>query len=208
MKRITTLTGPSCAGKSTLENMLAERGCLKGVSTTTRSPRPGEKEGVDYYFVSKSEFKRLAAQGAFIEAVPFGDHMYGMSVMEVNRLFAQGDHIVIVCEPIGAAQIRLWVSGQEGIKLTQAFVDNPNSVIAERFLDRVTKEMAEVASKGSSADAYAKVSKTYADRLNIIMTVESHWREKATEYDMYLSRFDAQNCNAAADLLAIGATHA
>src|SRR3569623_2214195 len=105
MKKQTTLTGPSCAGKSTLEKMMAERGCMKAVSTTTRSPRAGEVDGVDYYFVSKEKFLTMATLDMFIEMVKFGEHHYGVTVAEMGRLWMDGEKVVLLSEPVGAEKI-------------------------------------------------------------------------------------------------------
>src|SRR3569832_2784359 len=136
MKKLTTLTGPSCAGKSTLEKMMAERGCMKAVSTTTRSPRAGEVDGVDYYFVSKEKFLTMATLDMFIEMVKFGEHHYGVTVAELERLWMDGEHVVLVCEPVGAEQIQKWAKKRPDVQLTSDFIDNPTSVIADRFLRR------------------------------------------------------------------------
>jgi len=198
LKILTTLTGPSCAGKSTLEAMLVERGCLKAVSTTTRTPRAGEKEGVDYYFVDKSEFKRLQVQGAFIESVQFGEHYYGVSVMELKRLWAKGDHVILVCEPIGAKQIRAWAANRPDVYLRQVFVDNPTSVIRDRFLRRFYEDMRDAAALGTRG-ATAKVLDSYSKRLTIMQTTEKGWIAEAygtpigTLYDIIIERFDESN---------------
>lgn len=202
MKMLTTITGPSCAGKSTLEAMMAERGCLRAISTTTRPPRAGEVDGVNYYYVDKSQFKRLMTQGAFIENVEFGGHFYGITSTEVKRLFdSGGSHIVIVCEPVGAAQIRHWCSRQDGIKLRQVFIDNPDSVIAERFTERLMKELMNASAEKSSAEAYEKVKQSYAKRLGVMLTEEVKWRKNLQDYDFCVSHFDASNAQAVVDVL-------
>ena len=216
MKRITTLTGPSCAGKSTLEGLMVEEGCLKAVSTTTRAPRAGEKEGVDYYFIDNSKFKRLQAQGAFIESVQFGEHWYGVTGHEVERLFALGDHVVLVCEPVGAKQIALYCKHWRDIILTSVFVDNPDVVIGERFLTRFYNDLREVVDLGVGQAGHRRVLASYAKRMAMIAGVERSWvaeayghahpsyRESdnsAFHYDILVESFGEENRDAVVRML-------
>lgn len=205
MKRITTLTGPSCAGKSTLESMLAARGALKAISHTTRLPRAGEQQGTDYYFIGQDEFDRTLAAGGFIEHVEFGGASYAMSVKEIERLFALGDDIVIVCEPIGAGQIRDWCAAREDIVLRRVFVDNPQEEINRRFLARFSKDMSDAFTRVVTADRRSPVDAMldrYAQRLATMMKVENAWRLTAKQdYDIDIERFDASNGNHIADFL-------
>jgi len=202
VKQLTTLTGPSCAGKSTLESMMVERGCMKAVSTTTRLPRAGEVDGVDYYFIGADKFKTMKDCGMFIECIQFGDNFYGLSTAELNRLFMHGDHIVLVCEPVGAKQIALWCkSHRDEIQLRQVFVDNPQSVINERFLQRTINDATAAAAIGSNS--HNRVIKTAAKRMEVMMTTEQAWRLEAHAYDLDLQRIDITNCVEIADMLAL-----
>lgn len=209
MKRITTLTGPSCAGKSTLESMMERRGCMKAVSTTTRAARAGEKEGVDYYFVSANAFDIMNNCGAFVECVQFGEHWYGLSTAELERLFTGGDHIVLVCEPVGAKQVAKYCRSRPDILLRSIFVDNPESVISDRFLKRAFDDMLAALREGDGS--HQRVKAAYAKRLQIMTTIERGWIAEAHgdahpnrrplhaidhlafKYDVLLDRFDETN---------------
>lgn len=184
MKKIlTTLTGPSCAGKSTLEKMLAEKGCLAAVSTTTRPPRVGEHDGIHYYFLDNDAFNAQAAEGGFIECVRFGEHQYGVSVAELERQWEQGDHVVLVVEPNGAKQIREWARTRPDVRLQQAFITNPPATIAERFLRRYHQDMP---SRGSDTGSMSDiVTRNYTHRLAMIMTGEQQWVRDAAEDAKY-----------------------
>lgn len=201
MKKLTTLTGPSCAGKSTLEAMMVERGCAKAVSVTTRAPRAGEVDGVDYYFVSNDKFNTLKVCNMFVEFVQFGDQQYGLTTTELKRLYMSCDHVVVVCEPIGAAQIKRWArSEQGGILLTSVFVDNPSSVIAERFLRRVIADATSTATLQTSE----KIIKSYSKRMAMMIDAEPLWRNPSSSgltYDLTLPTFDETNCSDIANLL-------
>lgn len=68
--KVIVFTGPSGVGKATVENKLFEDKSLRlqfSISATTRAPRPGEKHGVQYYFLSHEEFDKLIAEDAFVE---------------------------------------------------------------------------------------------------------------------------------------------
>ena len=80
---------------------------MVSVSHTTRQPRPGEAEGVHYFFVSVEEFERLIAQGAFLEyAKVFGGNYYGTSLPAIEKNLAQGIDVFLDIDWQGAQQIR------------------------------------------------------------------------------------------------------
>jgi len=204
MKKLTTLTGPSCAGKSTLEKMMAERGCMKAVSTTTRSPRAGEVDGVDYYFVSKEKFLTMATLDMFIEMVKFGEHHYGVTVAELERLWMDGEHVVLVCEPVGAEQIQKWAKKRPDVQLTSVFIDNPTSVITDRFLRRFGGDLLAAEVEQDSE----RVINSYAKRMAMMVNVEPTWRIAAynslqggLRYDLVFESFDQSNDTRIADIL-------
>ncbi len=105
------LSAPSGAGKSSLIAALlqqdAEKKMMVSVSHTTRQPRPGEAEGVHYFFVSVEEFERLIAQGAFLEyAKVFGGNYYDTSLPAIEKNLAQGIDVFLDIDWQGAQQIR------------------------------------------------------------------------------------------------------
>ena len=201
---IVTLTGPSCAGKSTLEKMLVKRGFSNAISTTTRPPRAGDVDGESYYFVDRQAFEDGLKSDVFVEHVEFGGNYYGLSVPEVLRLKEEGKPIVVVCEPIGQKQIKAWCKAND-CPLFAVFVDNPINVIAERFLDRMANEIVN--------DRHGKqntIVSTYARRLKEMMTTERDWKTEAwtpvdpkkSLYNLRISEFNAENCDEIADIIA------
>ena len=213
MKRITTLTGPSCAGKSTLEAALAAGGALRAISTTTRPPRAGEVDGVHYYFVSYARFELMVADDKLAEMVSLGGNLYGLTTAELDRLFAQGDHVVVVCEPHGAKQIRKYCNEKTDVSLVQVFVNNPQSVIFSRFLERFCQDYDEAKALGTRT-ATARVKEVYSKRAVIMAGIERDWVQEAYgpaypesdhlgfRYNILLDRFDAENIEQiTADLL-------
>ena len=102
------ITGPSGVGKATLIRGLMERvpEVELSVSATTRKPRPGEREGVDYHFLGPDEFERHAADGDFLEHATYSGHSYGTLRSEVERRVERGRPVVLEIEVQGARQVR------------------------------------------------------------------------------------------------------
>jgi guanylate kinase len=102
------LSAPSGAGKTSLYRALLARTerVVASVSHTTRPPRPGESDGVDYHFVDQAEFDRLVDAGAFLEHARVFDRAYGTSREAVERERAAGNDVVLEIDWQGARQIR------------------------------------------------------------------------------------------------------
>lgn len=102
------LSAPSGGGKSSIaRNLLQGRDDLGySVSATTRPMREGERDGVDYHFISHEEFVRRREAGEFLESATYGGHLYGTLRSEIDRIFAAGRHAVLDIEIEGARQIR------------------------------------------------------------------------------------------------------
>jgi guanylate kinase len=102
---ILVITGPSGVGKGTLIKGLLERvpGLELAVSATTRPPRPGEVNGVDYHFLSEQDFDRRVAAGEFVEHAVYAGNRYGTLGTELERP-ARG--IVLEIDVQGARQVR------------------------------------------------------------------------------------------------------
>ena len=102
------ITGPSGVGKGTLiRGLLQQRPDLElSVSATTRQPRPGEREGVDYHFLAPDEFDRRVAAGEFLEHATYSGNRYGTLRAEVERRLAEGHPVVLEIELQGARQVR------------------------------------------------------------------------------------------------------
>lgn len=106
--RLIVLTGPSGVGKGTLMRSLLKRHpeLYYSVSVTTRSPRPGEIDGKDYYFISRSKFEQLLAEGEFLEWAEFAGNYYGTPREAVLNQIHFGKFVVLEIELKGARQIR------------------------------------------------------------------------------------------------------
>src|SRR5678809_1575277 len=91
------LSSPSGGGKTTIARMMLERRPDVGysVSCTTRSPRPGERDGQDYYFLSKDEFEARRARDEFAEHAVVHGHLYGTLRQEVMQVLESGKHVIM-----------------------------------------------------------------------------------------------------------------
>jgi guanylate kinase len=109
MTRLVVLAGPTAVGKGTLVRALRDHSpdVWVSVSATTRSPRPGEVDGVDYHFVSDREFDELVKRGEMLEwAVVHGVHRYGTPRNAVEEHLAAGVPSILEIDLQGARQVR------------------------------------------------------------------------------------------------------
>lgn len=108
--RVVVLSGPSAVGKSTVVRCLRERipNLHFSVSATTRAPRPGEIDGVDYHFVSPARFQELIDQGELLEwaEIHNGLHRSGTLAQPVRKATASGDPVLIEVDLAGAKAIK------------------------------------------------------------------------------------------------------
>lgn len=105
---LVVISGPSGVGKDTIiERLLELDPNLKySVSCTTRAPRPGEVDGVNYTFVSRERFEELVAKGHFLEHASYDGHLYGTPAAPVEAARAAGQDILLKIEVNGAEQVR------------------------------------------------------------------------------------------------------
>ncbi len=100
------MTGASGVGKGTLRARLMETVKLHySISMTTRPPRPGERHGVDYWFVDEETFERTRAGGGFLEWASYVDHSYGTPKEPVEKALARGEDVLLEIEVQGALQV-------------------------------------------------------------------------------------------------------
>ena len=136
------ITGPSGVGKGTLIRGLLQRlpALELSVSATTRAPRPGERDGVDYHFLSREEFDRRVAAGDFVEHADYAGRSYGTLRSELDERVRAGIPVVLEIEVQGARQVRR--SMPEAI---QVFIAPPSlAALRTRLVGRGTDDGEEV----------------------------------------------------------------
>lgn len=102
------LSGPSGTGKNTLINQVIPHipNLQYSISATTRKPRPGETDGVDYFFISDAEFDQMIATGEFLEWAEFVGNRYGTPRFFIEEKISQGQTVIMDVDIQGALQIK------------------------------------------------------------------------------------------------------
>lgn len=96
-------TGPDGSGRKTMADMVGNTfGMKKVISYCTRPPRPGERDGQDYHFISQEAFLEAERRGEFLESIRLDGHLYGIKHDDVERLFKTSGCIYVIMNPEGA----------------------------------------------------------------------------------------------------------
>ena len=106
---LVVISGPSGVGKGTIRKALfkiPDNNFCYSVSMTTRKPRPGEKNGVDYFFVSREEFEERIRNKGFLEYAEFVGEYYGTPLDYIEKQMDKGKEVIIEIEVQGALQVR------------------------------------------------------------------------------------------------------
>jgi guanylate kinase len=161
--RMLLISGPSGSGKSTICRRLKERPeVVFSVSATTRAPRTGEVDGVDYRFVSPAQFRELQSSGAFIEHAEVHGNMYGTLKAPMEEAIARGQVYLVEIDVQGAMQLkRLEVPG------VYVFVDVPDLRELRRRLEaRGTDSPAVIDRRVAKAEA----ERAERDKYDVVVT--------------------------------------
>ncbi|MBR0219234.1 MAG: guanylate kinase [Clostridia bacterium] len=105
------ISGPSGVGKGTIYSQLLknDHSLTFSVSVTTRAPRVGEREGIDYFFISQEEYDRLLSENAFLEHATVHGNSYGTLKSQVEAKLAAGWSVVLDIDPQGARNVmKIW----------------------------------------------------------------------------------------------------
>ena len=135
------LSAPSGAGKTTICNGLlaGDPSIVRAVTCTTRPPRPGERDGVDYHFLTPAAFERQMAEGGFLEQAQVYGHRYGTLKREVLERLRQAQDVLLNVDVQGAASIRALAQADAelGAALVTVFLTPASvDVLAERLARR------------------------------------------------------------------------
>jgi guanylate kinase len=142
LPRVFVITGPSGVGKGTLIRLLRERmpELELAVSATTRRPRPGETQGVDYWFLTDDEFSERVDEGEFVEHAEYSGRRYGTLRSELDRRIGAGHPVLLEIEVQGARQVRRTMP-----EALQIFIAPPSGeVLRARLVGRGTDDPEDV----------------------------------------------------------------
>ena len=191
MARVFVITGPSGVGKGTLIRGLLERVPELGlsVSATTRSPRPGETQGVDYHFLSPDEFDRRVAAGDFVEHATYSGRRYGTLRSELEGRLQRGEPVVLEIEVQGARQVR-----QTMPEALQVFIAPPNrEALRARLVGRGTDDADQVSQRMQTAEEELQAQPEFAR-----VVVNDRLEDATTELEAIVRRALAETDAAAA----------
>lgn len=158
------MVAPSGSGKTTIARMLLEEvdKVRFSVSATTRPARPGEKHGVDYFFLSEEEFDRKIDEGDFLEWEFYNDRRYGTLRSEVDKLMEKGYFPLLDIEVKGALNVKRMYGGRS----LAVFIQPPSlEELERRLVKRGTEDERTLASRLK----LAKKEMQYANRFDYIV---------------------------------------
>lgn len=137
--QVVVISGPSGSGKTTVcERLRSDPGVVLSVSATTRRPRPGERDDVDYHFISREEFLERVRRGEFVEHAEYNGHLYGTPREPLERALRDGKTVLVEIDVQGAAQMRRVYP--DGLFI---FLDAPAPAAAAQRLERRNTESSE-----------------------------------------------------------------
>jgi guanylate kinase len=145
------ISSPSGGGKGTLIRRVLKDvpGLSYSVSWTTRAPRPGELDGVNYHFVTVEEFERMRDAGGFLEWAVVHGHLYGTALSVVEQDLAEGRDIILEIDVQGAESVRKAMPSVVGVFIMPPSFD----VLKMRLLARMTERPEELALRLSNSRA-------------------------------------------------------
>ncbi len=180
------ITGPSGVGKGTLIRGLLERvpELELSVSATTRKPRAGERDGIDYHFLTPEEFEQHVTAGDFLEHATYSGNRYGTLRSEVERRLKEGRPVVLEIELQGARQVR-----QAMLDAVAVFIAPPSrDALRARLIGRGTDTPEQVDERMRTAERELEAQPEFShvvvndrleqatDQLVAIVRTELDWR--------------------------------
>ncbi len=165
------VSGPSGSGKTTLCRRAEGDGLTNySISCTTRAPRPGEQDGVDYHFLSREEFDQKVAQGEFLEHATVHGNSYGTLCSHVTAPLLEGKNVVMDIDVQGAASIRSCSDATIMRAYADLFIEIPPAELEARLRGRQSDDEQVIALRlRNAAEENARMSEyqfvlTSADR--------------------------------------------
>ena len=152
------VSAPSGCGKGTLlAEILKDKDYYYSVSATTRSPREGEVDGVNYHFTTREEFEELIKSDGMLEYAQYCGNYYGTPKKEVEKKLSEGKNVILEIEVQGAMQVKK--IAPEGVFV---FILPPSvSELKKRLLKRGTEEISVIEKRVSEAVGEIKYAEKY-----------------------------------------------
>ena len=173
------ISGPAGSGKGKVTEILTEKyGFVKSVSITTRAPRPGETDGVNYYYITHDEFERRITLGDMLEYTSYCGNYYGTPKTEAERVLESGKNLILEIEVDGAMQVKKKYPDALLIMLLP-----PSYKIQEERL------------RGRGTETEEKILERLEQTKNEVV--------KASEYDYIVYNYDGESEKCADDILSI-----
>jgi guanylate kinase len=195
------ISGPSGVGKGTVRKALFQmtnHDLTYSVSMTTRQPRPGEVDGIDYYFVTKEEFLKRISENKFLEWAEFVGNYYGTPLDKVEEQLDNGKEVVLEIEVEGALQVR-----QKAPDAVFIFIVPPGKkALYERLIKRGTDSPEMIKKRMEKADREFVLAHKYdyivvnddvnnaADRIMAIVRAEHAKTERTIHAYMKMLKED------------------
>ncbi|HEY6092999.1 MAG TPA: guanylate kinase [Gemmatimonadales bacterium] len=143
--RIVVLSAPSGGGKTTIAKAVREQNPDRfgfSVSATTRKPRAEEREGVDYFFKTRSQFLEGVGAGQFLEYAEYGGQLYGTPKAEVEKVLQSGKHVLLDIEVEGARQVREQYPSPRSVSIF--ILPSDPRVLLERLQSRKSESIEQI----------------------------------------------------------------
>lgn len=159
---IVVLSGPAGVGKSTVgEKLIARGGITRAVTATTRAPRGSEREGVDYYFLTRAQFEADLVQGRFLEHAEVHGNLYGTPLRPVAQVLRSGKSVLLIIDVDGAEQVR-----NLGLDALSVFLLPPSrDELIARLRGRGTEDEEKLSRRISRVDRELEAAKRYDARV-------------------------------------------
>lgn len=190
--QLIVISGPSGVGKGTVlaEYLKGKENTAYSVSATTRQPRPGEKHGVHYFFLSREEFEQTAKEGGMLEYASYNGNYYGTPKAPVEQQRQEGKDVILEIEVQGALQVKK--ACPDALLI---FIAPPNfAELANRLSGRQTEDSKTVENRLTIAKGELKCAKEYdyivinddvtaaAKRLDMIIGANRYHKDNMKEF--------------------------
>lgn len=196
---LVVLSGPSGSGKGTvLKEFLKDEDFGLSVSATSRKPRPGDEEGVTYFFKTREEFEEMIKNDEFFEYAQFGGNYYGTPKKYVLDTINSGKNIILEIEVQGAMQVKKAVPDAVLIFMTTPDI----TVLRERLEGRQTEEQEAVDRRIEIALSeieylncydYLVVNDVLEKTVEDLKNVVKNAREKKKNNNEFIKKFKGEN---------------